>query len=50
MDINKRNAYELLINNNSIKIPYFQREYVWDNENIRKLIDDIKKIITNNII
>ena len=40
-------AFQDLFNNNIFKIPYYQRSYSWDEEQVTDLIDDIE-LINNN--
>ena len=48
MEISKRTMSEILRNSNDLIIPFYQREYRWNEIQIKRLLQDIDSCQTNN--
>ncbi len=48
MDISKRSINDILRTSNNLIIPFYQREYTWNQEEIKRLLEDIVSCETNN--
>ncbi|MFN7055806.1 DUF262 domain-containing protein [Hyphomonas sp.] len=43
---NEMSFYELFSQSNQIQIPLFQREYVWTERQLNRMIDEIDKVVS----
>ena len=46
--MNKTKIQELFSKSRILEIPYFQRSYVWDDENLKRFLDDFRDVCSNN--
>lgn len=44
MDANKRHVFEVFTGNRSLEIPFFQRDYVWDEPEWERLLRDVEEV------
>ena len=45
--MNKTKIQELFSQSRILEIPYFQRSYVWDDENLKRFLDDFRDVCSN---